>query len=981
MMVRKCCNVLIQLGIISLIVFSPITLGAVQNHVSIQIVILCIGIVWAIKTLIKKSEAFIPTPLDLPLLCLLGLGIINRFTSTYAHSTEKQVYLFASYALLYFLVVQHLKTTRRIIGLAFIILLVGSGESLFGLFQYLKGATTVLGYDTPNIGTVNATYFNHNHFAGFLILVIPIALGLLFGTANLEKKFFVLILLALLGATLVLTLSRGGLLSFLLSSGFFTVCLSIKHGQHAGSWRKYVAVVIVLILCVGAYAAWIGFSPIAHRSLFETFFPNRMTIEQEIRFQLWRHALPLVKEFPLFGSGLGTFHDVFLRYRPETLSPERQAFHVHNDYLELLIEMGIPALLLAFWTIGRVYRHVLKGYFQMREPLLASLALGGLTSCTALWIHSFFDFNFQIPANALLFVIILAMTIATVRLMFSKHRSKQSAGHRTHNYTVSWKFAFLAIGILVCFLINFRTNLAYIYYSKARTLEFQPVPFEALTWYQKAKSTDSGNAMFPEALGDFYMELGRTTPDADKWYRRAIEEYQQAIALNAYHPAFYHQLGWAYAELGMAQEAVNAFKQAITYHPHISFYYENLGNYYLSFDLLEPALNMYQEAVRLSPQRMADFITLFAKDDVTYETYQHIIPEEASYRKQFAALLAQQGDWKHSKREYRHALDLSDGQPEYYQAMLSACRAKNDFECMRTLWQELWQQTPDNLDYPVQIAESFVTQQQWAQAITAYETLVREHPPIDAKIPRRLAQLYHQQGREQEALQVYIGLLDQQSTDVSLYHEIAGMYRQQKDWQSAIEVYIRALESGLTQPELYSQLGDLFLKTGNQRHALEYYEQAIQRGETRIGVYQTIEQLYQAQNNTIALDILWENYLLTNRRNPEAIFQLVQHYTGRGEWLNAVTLSKELIATAPTNVSYRSFLAGLYEQQSMFYEAIEQWEKLVKLNTQNVAYKMHLAALYEQVDQTENARLQYRKILQIQPNHQQAQQRLAKLGG
>ncbi len=946
-MARKCCNLLIQVGIISLIVFPPLSFGAIHHRFSIQVIILGISIVWVIKTLVTGKLRYASTPLDLPILVFLGLGVVNWLTSTYAHNTEKELYLFASYALLYVLVAQHLKTTRRIIGLAFITLLVGSGESLFGLFQYLQGATTVLGYDTPNIGTVNATYFNHNHFAGFLILVIPIALGLLFGAAHFEKKFFVFILLALLGATLVLTLSRGGLLSFLLSSGFFAVCLSIKYVHRAGSWRNYLVVLLILIVCIGAYTAWIGFSPIAHRSLFETFFPNRITLEQEIRFQLWRNALPLVKEFPLLGSGLGTFHDVFLRYRPETLAQERQAFHAHNDYLELLVEMGIPALLLVFWTMGRVYWYVLTSYFQARDPLLASLALGGLTSCTAIWIHSFFDFNLQIPANALLFSIILAMTIAIIRLISHKHHSRRGEAAQRDTQRPGWKLILVALAALVVFVgfaFNFRTNLAYFYFSKAKTLELQHAPFEALQWYQKAKWVDSANALFPETLAAFYTELGKTAPHAEKWYQLAIWEYQEAISLNAYNPACYYQLGWVYAALEMEQDAVKAFKQAIALNPHITFYYEQLGNYYFSFELIEPALKMYQDVIRLNPQRMVDVLKKLQEYGLAYPEYQRIIPENSDYRVRFASLLKQQGDWEYSKQEYRRAIELSGKQPEYYQKMLTACRERRDFDCMRTLWQELWQQSPDNLEYPIQIAESFAAQQNWSQAIASYETFLREHQQATPQVYRRVAELYRQQGHEKEALQLYSRLLEQYPTDLSLYHEIAGIYQQRRDWQAALDIYARALASGLTQPDLYSQLGDLTLKTGNQRQALKYYEQAIQAGETRMTIYQTVEQLYQDQENMIALDLLWETYLLANKHNPDAIFQLVQHYNAREEWLKAVTLSKELIANAPANVTYRAFLADLYEAKGLINESLEQ----------------------------------YRKILQIQPNHPQAQQRLAR---
>ena len=189
-MLKKLCNVLIEIGIISLIIFPPLAFGAIQfRHITyIHAIIFGIGTVWVLKAFLKSSITYIPTPIDLPILLFLVFGIVNLLTSTYAHNTERELYLALNYGLLYFLIVQQLKTVRRIIGLAFIIILVGSGESLFGLFQYLQGAKTVLGFPTPNIGTVNATYFSHNHFAGFLILIIPIALGLLIGTANLEKK-------------------------------------------------------------------------------------------------------------------------------------------------------------------------------------------------------------------------------------------------------------------------------------------------------------------------------------------------------------------------------------------------------------------------------------------------------------------------------------------------------------------------------------------------------------------------------------------------------------------------------------------------------------------------------------------------------------------------------------------------------------------------------------------------------------------------
>jgi len=1003
MYARKLCNVLIELGIISLIIFPPIVFGAVQlRHVTyIHAIIFGIGIIWVIKAFVKGSITYIPTPFDLPILLFLILGIVNLFTSTYAHNTDRELYLVLNYGFLYFLVVQQLKTVRRILGFAFIIILVGSGESLFGLFQYLRGAKTVLGYATPNIGTVNATYFSHNHFAGFLILIIPIALGLLVGTANIEKKLFMFLLIGLMGASLILTLSRGGLFSFFIASGFFFICLltkrlsSFSKRTSLRALSKYVLLILLLIVFIAVSIQWIGISPIAHRSLSKTLFPTEESLQQEIRFSLWRNALALVKEAPIFGSGLGTFEYIFLRYRPDELPQDRQAFYAHNDYLELLIETGFPGLLIVLWSIIRFFQYGLKGYFQHRDPVLTPLVLGGLTSCTAMFIHSLFDFNLQIPANALLFFIILAMTTATVQLMMrggSKERGvrKKEPGMKrslffpeipgTYRFKSSWGFVVGVICIAGVLLFNFRKNVAGMYYNKAKTAQLQDLSLNAIPLYQKAIGIDSGNALFHESLGELYRHLGKTTPHGEKWYNLAVQAYENAIALNAYNPVYYYYLGWTYDALDMEEEAVQAFDTAIKYNPRISFYYENLGKYFFSIDQVEAAIRRYKKAVQINPRRMPDILNVCKEYELSYNEYQQIVPDDAEIRRIFASLLARQGNWEASKAEYRKAIELSGKQPEYYDAMLEACRQRQDYECMRALWRELWQQEPDNIKFPVNVAESFVQQQLWDQAIEQYQTILIDNPD-NIQIHQRLAQLYQQQGRNDEAIGEYTKIIERQPDDVKTYHATAGVYQQNKQWKAAIDVYEKALENGLTQASVYSGLGALYIRIGDEKNAFEMYRHAVQAGETRIAIYQALERMYLAQRNKLDADLLWDRYTIANKHNPETLFQLVTHYNNNGEWLKAVTLSKELIANASTNPNYRKFLANLYEQKGMLFETIDQWEKLVNLNSKSIEYHLYLATLYERTEQWDRARKQYRKILRIQPKNQHAQQKLSSLGG
>jgi tetratricopeptide (TPR) repeat protein len=263
--------------------------------------------------------------------------------------------------------------------------------------------------------------------------------------------------------------------------------------------------------------------------------------------------------------------------------------------------------------------------------------------------------------------------------------------------------------------------------------------------------------------------------------------------------------------------------------------------------------------------------------------------------------------------------------------------------------------------------------------MASYQKLL-ESNPNNPGIYERLGQLSLQQGHWEEALRYYRHLVETYPENANLYHALAEVYRQQAQWEEAIKVYQQALEHGLMQPEILTEMGKLYERIGQQENALTAYQQSIDAGETRFDTFLRVEQLGPQYNNSGERQLLWETYALANKQSSEALFHLVKYYHERGEWLHAVTLAKEVIANAPAHPEYRQFLASLYERQGMLPETIEQWEKLVKMHTGNISYHLRLAALYEQVGDQRKARTQYRRILRLVPEHQQARQKLSKLG-
>lgn len=141
-------------------------------------------------------------------------------------------------------------------------------------------------------------------------------------------------------------------------------------------------------------------------------FGRFLFIPQEMetgRSAVYAATLALWRDFPLLGAGLGNFQEVFPRYQPPTAGQNFYDY-AHNDYLQLLVETGAIGFLLLGWCITGVLRRAARSWSTVTgEPRL--WLAGVLTGIVAILLHSLVDFSLHIPANALLFVTLLALSV------------------------------------------------------------------------------------------------------------------------------------------------------------------------------------------------------------------------------------------------------------------------------------------------------------------------------------------------------------------------------------------------------------------------------------------------------------------------------------------------------------------------------------------------------------------------------------------
>ena len=121
-----------------------------------------------------------------------------------------------------------------------------------------------------------------------------------------------------------------------------------------------------------------------------------------------RDALDIVRDYPLTGTGAGSFASIYPMYDSGKIGSWLYKY-AHNDYLQFAGEFGLPGLAMLAGIVLLSLWHAARAQLKQQDPMMRGLGFGVLAAIVALLIHSAAYFNLQIPANAATFVVILAM--------------------------------------------------------------------------------------------------------------------------------------------------------------------------------------------------------------------------------------------------------------------------------------------------------------------------------------------------------------------------------------------------------------------------------------------------------------------------------------------------------------------------------------------------------------------------------------------
>ena len=401
---------LLRFGICALTVFAVAAHGGVEDwaRAVFETGAGLLLVAWALWVYFTRQEQIVYSPLLPPMaalsLLVCGQWFFHATASSYATRTE--LLLLVSDLVLLFLAVQAFRTLQDWRGFVWFGMFFGFLISIFGILQHLTFNGKLYWFREMHYGGIPfGPYVNRNHFAGFVELILPLALvPLVLGRVRRERWPVVGLFAVVPIGALFLSASRGGIVSFGVELAFLALVMILR--RTAGKQLFAGAAVLLLALLM---VSWLGVGQLLQR--FSSFQSLEATAGK--RASMRRDTWQIFLHHPVAGTGLGTLQIVYPAY--ESLYDGKIVNHTHNDYLEALAETGFLGGLCCAWFLGVLFGESLKRFRQPNNSFAGTLQLSGLVACSGFLVHSLVDFNLHIPSNALLFFLMAHLATSEIQ--------------------------------------------------------------------------------------------------------------------------------------------------------------------------------------------------------------------------------------------------------------------------------------------------------------------------------------------------------------------------------------------------------------------------------------------------------------------------------------------------------------------------------------------------------------------------------------
>lgn len=853
-------NGLIEATAIFLVAFSPIAFGATERWSKLVVVTAACSMcaLWCFRAILKRKLAFAKGPLNLLVAAFILLACIQlvplpgflasrlspatvqaetgslplaaesalagpwsaaqrptqgasaRSISVNPAAGRSSLYLIVSYAIAFLVILNTFRRRSQISRLLGAVIGIGFTVAILGILGHVAPNGKLLWFRDPPGGAIPfGPFVNRNHFAGYLVMVMPIALGMLTGIRNRDKRTLLGFAAAVMAGAVLLSASRGGVISLAAGAAAFGLMLI---STRAAKKNLFPLVLVGCIALIGA--ASIGIGPLLARST------DLATgdLASEFRWPVWKDTARMIADFPVLGVGMGCFRYIFPAYK--TLPVQLLFTHTENEYLQLLAEMGIVGFSIGAIFIVLILKTSFRGLKGKRSTYSRGMIIGLTAAVIGMLVHSLVDFNLHVPSNGMLFAMILGILVVLSSMHISGIRRISSAawlkipsprllkGETVVATGMAGSFCMsLAAMCLLAFCVA-STAGSFIAERELDSIERQALRFvkgegdfdvaDGIHTVRAALAKERENGEWHFKAGLFYQTLGqmtiRNTPDdptgsyAGYLYKLAINEFSQASKFDPFNCRYRAAKGIAYSELGEYEKADAAFRKAVKINPTHAWVHREYGRALWSHDR-KTAQAAFRRAFDLDPRQTRTTLTALAQQTDDLDELRKCISDNSEAVLEFAMFLAN-NSLTNEAEEVLVSLVPKVGSDKSNQDLAARVFFKlgqlrqnsgNEQEAMACLLKAVALQ-PNSQVYYEELGYTCLRQKRYEEARKFLEQRLRMAPAENGRVFLALAEVYENVGPSGTANKYYRRALDAlpESWNVSRGQALRGLQRTQE---------------------------------------------------------------------------------------------------------------------------------------------------------------------------------------------------------
>jgi O-antigen ligase len=409
--------------LLAMLMIAPLLFGAVQEWAwaSITALTILLLLLWGAGSAQRGCVRVLWSPLLFPVVAAVILAAVQmRNGLSLDHVATREAFIkLLTYGTLFFVTQQlYLSAsakTWRTTGIAIAVYMFAM--AVFAVAQYFASPGLLYGY-LPESSSVFGPYVNHGNYAGLMEMLIPIALAFAISLRSKHPaKPFVLFLAFISVVSVFLSGSRAGLVSLGVE---FVIVAAVLISTHTNQKQLVllgmatVCLAVVVFFWLDPGEVWGRWQQMASRP--ELALGNRQTIAFD--------TLHMTRDHLAHGVGLGAFQTAYTPY--QTVATDLTIDYAHNDYLQFIAETGVWGIVLLPVTLTFFFVLAFRHLHQRLHQPQGWLQLGAAVGVCGLLVHSFFEFNLHIPANAAWFAFLAAL--ASLPISHGRH-SRRSHGH------------------------------------------------------------------------------------------------------------------------------------------------------------------------------------------------------------------------------------------------------------------------------------------------------------------------------------------------------------------------------------------------------------------------------------------------------------------------------------------------------------------------------------------------------------------------